>query len=374
MAGSSGSMYTAFIDIGLRGLDKVKSYMNAAVNAVQSSTSQISNSFLQSQQAITSFVGAANPLAMNTFGASVELLKARIGQSLTPYVMQASKAIQDLQNWIKGLDPETKKSIANWIMYGTAAAGAFYALSKGLDIMKAVAANPLALVLLAMGAAALKAASDMDRLNKSMDAAIERGERMKKGIYTEKEHKGSVAAAILDDTSMSKEEKIAKAKEMHAKLTGEAHQIAADNANDTFMKQAGTTYQWAKGMLGGDDQTQIDAKKIEGLNNQIKMLEDAINKLNTGEQVKYTAEGSIPKKKPAGGSGLMLGAMGGAGGGGGSIGSLDNAYSRINSGALGMNEIQREMLKIQQESLAETRETAGDTSSILDVLKRAAGL
>ena len=193
MAASGATLYTAYIDIGLKGLDKIQSYMNSAIAAVQSSTSQISSMFAKSESAIHNFVGAANPLAMNTFGASVEILKARIGQSFTPYVLQAAKAVQDLSKYIKDMDPETKKAIANWVMYGVAAAGAFYALSKGLDIMKLMAANPLAIVLLGIGAAAIKLSQDMDKMTKSMDAAIERGERMKKGIFTQKEFNGSTA-------------------------------------------------------------------------------------------------------------------------------------------------------------------------------------
>ena len=139
MAASGATLYTAWIDIGLKGLDKVQSYMQSAVNVVQASTTQISSMFSRSESAIHSFIGAANPMAMNTFGASVEILKARIGQNFTPYVLQAAKAVQDLSKYIKDMDPETKKAIANWVLYGTAAAGAFYALSKGLAVMNAIA-------------------------------------------------------------------------------------------------------------------------------------------------------------------------------------------------------------------------------------------
>lgn len=369
MAASGGSLYTAWIDIGLKGLDKVQSYMNSAVKTVQSSTSQISSLFGQSESAIHSFVGAANPLAMNTFSASVEILKARIGQSFTPYVLQASKAVQDLANWIKNLDPETKKSIANWVMYGTAAAGAFYALTKVLDVMKMLTANPLAAVLLGIGAAAIKAGQDMDKMIKSMDAAIERGERMKKGIFTEKEFKGSVADAIVNDSEMTKEEKIAKAKEMMAQMQGESHQIAASNRNDTLSKQASTTFQWAKGQLGFEDSTQTDAKKMEKLNNEIGLLANAIEKMSSGKDIEFTDESKIAKKGKEGNR-LMLGGMGGGGG----VGSVDNAYNKINAGALGMNDTQRELLKIQMESLVETRDMASDISSLTEMVQRAAGL
>lgn len=373
MAGSSGSLYTAFIDIGLKGLDKVDKYMKDAVSSVQNHMGRIGEIFTQSDGAIKSFVGAANPLAMNTFGASVELLKARIGQSFTPYILQASKAIQDLGNWIKNIDPETKKSIANWVMYGTAAAGAFYALSKGLDVMKMLAANPLALVLLGIGAAAIKASQDMDKMTQSMDAAIERGERMKKGVFTQKEFTGSTADAIANDGSMTTEQKIAKAREMKAKMEAESHQIASNNRNDTFGKQAATTFQWAKGQLGFEDSTQTDAKKMEKLNNEIGLLTDTIDKLSANKPIQFTDEANIPKKGKGGDNRLLLGAMGGSQGGGGSM-SLDSAYGRLNAGALGQNDLQREMMKIQQETLLETRETAKDTSSITDILKKAVGL
>lgn len=370
MAGSSGSLYTAFIDIGLKGLDKVQSYMKTAVAAVQSSTSQISNSFMSSQQAIHSFVGAANPLAMNTFSASVELLKARIGQSFTPYILQASKAVQDLGRWIKDLDPETKKQIANWVMYGTAAAGAFYALSKGLDVMKMLAANPLAMVLLGIGAAAIKVSQDMDRMTKSMDAAIEAGERMKKGVFTKGEYNRSAAGAIETDESMTKEQKLAKALKVRERLTDEVRSQSRAGANQGYYASAKDA---ALGAFGQTNNTEEQQSSIQLKLKEAGMIDELISRLKEGDKgPKFTAEADIAKRK-GGDNRLMLGAMGGGQGGGGST-SLDSAYGRLNAGALGQNEIQREILKIQQESLLETRETAKDTSSILDMLKGAAGL
>lgn len=374
MAASGATLYTAWIDIGLKGLDKVQSYMQSAVNVVQASTTQISSMFSRSESAIHSFIGAANPMAMNTFGASVEILKARIGQNFTPYVLQAAKAVQDLSRWIKEMNPETKKAIANWVMYGVAAAGAFYALNQILAVSRAIVANPLALAILGIAAAAVKAGADMDKMIKSMDAAIERGERMKKGIFTEREYNGSTAEAIVNDSSMTKDEKIAKAKELKAKMIAESHQLAADNKNDTFGKQASTTFQWAKGQLGFEDSTANDAKKMEELNNEIGLLTNAIDKMAADKPIEFTAEANLPRRAGAGNNRLMLGAMGGMQGGGGGAQSLDSSYSRLNAGALGMNDLQRELLKIQMESLVETREAARDTSSILDILGRAVGM
>ena len=287
MAASGATLYTAWIDIGLKGLDKVQSYMQSAVNVVQASTTQISSMFSRSESAIHSFIGAANPMAMNTFGASVEILKARIGQNFTPYVLQAAKAVQDLSRWIKEMNPETKKAIANWVMYGVAAAGAFYALNQILAVSRAIVANPLALAILGIAAAAVKAGADMDKMIKSMDAAIERGERMKKGIFTEREYNGSTAEAIVNDSSMTKDEKIAKAKELKAKMIAESHQLAADNKNDTFGKQASTTFQWAKGQLGFEDSTANDAKKMEELNNEIGLLTNAIDKMAADKPIEF---------------------------------------------------------------------------------------
>lgn len=373
MAASGATLYTAWIDIGLKGLDKVQSYMQSAVNVVQASTTQISSMFSRSESAIHSFIGAANPMAMNTFGASVEILKARIGQNFTPYVLQAAKAVQDLSRWIKEMNPETKKAIANWVMYGVAAAGAFYALNQILAVSRAIVANPLALAILGIAAAAVKAGADMDKMIKSMDAAIERGERMKKGIFTEREYNGSTAEAIVNDSSMTKDEKIAKAKELKAKMIAESHQLAADNKNDTFGKQASTTFQWAKGQLGFEDSTANDAKKMEELNNEIGLLTNAIDKMAADKPIEFTAEANLPRRAGAGNNRLMLGAMGGMQGGGGTQ-SLDSSYSRLNAGALGMNDLQRELLKIQMESLVQTRDMSTDVSSMLDILGRAVGL
>lgn len=366
---ASANLYTAFIDIGMKGLDKVKSYMDSAVKAVQTSTAQINNAFSISTSAIQSFVGAASPSAMNTFGGSMEILKARIGQSFTPYILDAAKAMQNLANWVKNIDPETKKQIASWIAYGTAAAGGFVVLSKLAGVLEVISKNPLAVVLLGIGAAALKAASDMDKLNKSMAENIDKMQRMKQGTFTEKEFKGGVADAILGDDSMSQEQKIAKAKEMLEKIKAETQKM---NKEGMERGNLSSTKDYLLDKMGFENKTFDDMKKVEGNMTQIGMLEGLIKKLSANEPVTFASEESVKKPKSAKDR-LMLGAMGGSGGGGG-IGSLDSAYSKINSGALGMNDIQRELLKIQQEELKVMQNNEKKTDGILSALQSAMGL
>ncbi len=366
---SGGLLSKVFVEIGYKGFDKIDKYMSNAVASFKNGVGTINNVL----SSMNSVVGSASPLAVNTFNASLEVLKARVGQQLTPFVLQSAKAIQDLSNWIKNLDPEMKKSIANWVMYGTAAAGAFAVLNAGLHVVKAVAANPLALVLLTTAAAAIKVSQDMDKMVKSMDAAIERGERMKKGIYTAKEFAGSTAEAIYNDPEMSREQKIDKAKELRDRLTSQAKEINAANSNDTFGKQAKTTGIKVSSMLfGTEDTVASDAKKSGNLINEIAMLTDTINKLSENKAVEFTDESKLPTKKKGSDNRLLLGALGGSGSAG--VSSLDGSYNKLNSAALGGNDLQRELLKIQQETLIETQNQAKDTTSILDTLRRAFGI
>ena len=364
---ASANLFTAYIDIGMKGLDKVKSYMDSAVKAVQSSTSQISNAFSISTSAIQSFVGAASPAAMNTFGGSVEILKARIGQSFTPYILDAAKAVQNLANWVKNIDPDTKKQVASWIAYGTAAAGGFVILSKLAGLLEVVSKNPLAVVLLGIGAAALKAAADMDKLNKSMAESVDKMQRMKQGTFTEKEFKGGVADAILGDSSLTQEQKLAKAKEMLEKIKAETQKM---NKEGMERGNLSSTKDYLLDKMGFENKTFDDMKKVEGNMTQIGMLEGLIKKLSNNEKVTFASEESV--KKPGSKDRFMLGAMGGSGAG--SIGGLDSAYNKLNSGALGMNDIQRELLKIQQEELKTLQSNEKKTDGILSALQSAMGL
>jgi hypothetical protein len=337
--------------------------MKDAVRAVQTGTAQINNAFSMSTNAIQSFVTAANPAAMNTFGGSVEILKARIGQSFTPYILDAAKAVQNLATWVKNLDPETKKQIVSWVAYGTAAAGAFVILAKFSALLEIVSKNPLAVVLLGIGAAAVKAAVDMDKLNNSLSDVVVKMQRMQKGTFTQKEFKGSAADAILGDDSLSKEQKIAKAKEIAERLRTEAKQMSKEGMERSSIS---STKDYILNKMGMENKTFDDMKKVQGNMQQIGMLEGLIAKLSKNEKVTFASEESV-KKPTSNKDRLMLGAMGG----GGSIGGLDNAYTKLNAGALGGNDIQRELLKIQQEELKYMQEQARSTGDISSALRQA---
>lgn len=364
MAGSA-NLFTAFIELGYKGFDKVDKYMKDAVRAVQTGTAQINNAFSMSANAIQGFVSAANPAAMNTFGGSVEILKARIGQSFTPYILDAAKAVQNLATWVKNLDPETKKQIASWVAYGTAAAAGFVVLTKLASVLEIISKNPLAVVLLGIGAAALKAAVDMDKLNKSMSDSIDKMQRMKQGTFTEKEFKGGVADAILGDDSMSKDQKLAKAKEMLEKIKAETQKMSKEGMNRGNLS---TAKDYALDKMGLQNQTFDDMKKVQGNMQQIGMLEGLILKLSKNEKVSFASEESV-KKPTSNKDRLMLGAMGG----GGTVGGLDNAYNKLNAGALGGNDVQRELLKIQMEELKTMQSQERKTDGILTSLQRAMG-
>lgn len=364
---ASGNLYTAWIDIGLKGFDRIQKGMKDAVSEVKRGMGDIGGWFSTTQGAIERFVGAANPLAMNTFGGSIELLKARIGQSFTPYILQASRAIQDLGNWVKNLDPDTKKQIASWVMYGTAAAGAVFVFSKFASVLTEIYNHPLAVAFLAAAAAAMKLNEEVSKVNKSMLDSIDVNERMKKGVLTEKEYKGSAAEAI-ETSGQNDAQKLLDARLTRNKLVLEGRMAALKGGNRA---QLGNDIDTVKEGLGLENITNDSKRKVNYSLKELGLIDDLISRLESGKGgPKFTAESEI--KKRTAGNQLLLGGVGGAGGGG-SIGSLDSAYNKINAGALGMNDIQREILKIQMDSLAETRDTARDTSSILDTLRQATG-
>ena len=174
---------------------------------------------------------------------------------------------------------------------------------------------------------------------------------------------------VADDDYTALEYRITADGGYYAKKIKNADGVFAAYVN--FLKTSGVdTVCFAQGgdYIGGKDNSKVK----NGFKVSRKMMN--LYFFSADKPIEFTAEANLPRRAGAGNNRLMLGAMGGMQGGGGGAQSLDSSYSRLNAGALGMNDLQRELLKIQMESLVETREAARDTSSILDILGRAVGI
>lgn len=72
---------------------------------------------------IAALVSAIDPSAISTLGDSIGMLAGRIGESFTPFVLQASEALQGMSRWVNGLDASTKSSLASVVSYGVVGLG-----------------------------------------------------------------------------------------------------------------------------------------------------------------------------------------------------------------------------------------------------------
>lgn len=91
--------------------------------------------FAAATASITGWVQAASPAHWATLSGSIQLVSASIGTMFLPYVEQAIDYVQDLYYWFKELDPETKKSIASWTMWGVAGMAALVFVPRLLGML-----------------------------------------------------------------------------------------------------------------------------------------------------------------------------------------------------------------------------------------------
>jgi hypothetical protein len=129
---------------------------------------------------ILALTAAASPDAINTFTGSIKLLSGEVGTIFLPYMVQASKFVQDLRYEFRSLSPETRDNIAKFIVMGTAAAGAAAALTGlALAIIKVgtalttLAAHPVVLAFMAIAAAAAYAAYNIYQVHKANAAILQ---------------------------------------------------------------------------------------------------------------------------------------------------------------------------------------------------------
>lgn len=355
----------AFVELSLKGANAVVAGMNTVRQSIVASLAPIANSLAPAQNAIMGLVSAASPQAFNTFNGSVKLLSATMGTALVPQVMQASKWIQDLAQYIKQMDPETKKQIASWVGYSVVVMGAVVAFTKLSGVLDMIARHPVAATFLAISAAILKVNADMDKMIAKMNETISTMQRMQKGIYTEKEFSQSAAGALESDATMTDEEKLKKALAIRQRITDE---VKAQSREGIERGSVGSAVDYLKGAAGFTNKTDELQTSIQRKLKEAGMLDDYIAKLKAGKKVTFTPESEINK----GGKGLdlaMAGAGLGGGGGGGTVG-LEAAFAANASAALAADEIQQKILQAQLEGNAEAQKTAAGTQRAAAALER----
>lgn len=357
------NLATAFVQLSLKGASAVIAGMNSIRKNITTSLAPLSDNFKQMEASVMGFVSAASPQAIRTFQGSAMLLSATIGTALIPQIIIVSGWIQNLAEYIRNMNPETKAQIANWVGYTVAISGAVYAFSKLNSIFSLIVANPVAATFLAVSAAVLKVNADMDQMIGKMNDAVEVMERMKKGKYTEGEYKGSAAGAI-ETGEGSAEDKLKKAMEVRERLTREVKAQAKEEINQGALVH---TKDYLLGKMGFQDQTAEAQDTIQQKLKEAGMLDDLISRLRDkkgGPQ--FTSKEELQKGR----NGLAL-AGAGVGGGGGGTTSLENAFIQNAQASLAADDIQQKILQQQMEGNQIAQRAAAATERTADALDRA---
>lgn len=355
---------TAFVDLSLKGMSAVMTGLNTMRNKLQGWVGPLADNFQSAQSAVLGFVGAASPQAMNTFTGSVRLVSAVIGTALVPHIIEASRWIQKMAQYIRDMSPETKQQIADWIKWGVVVMGAVYAFTKLNSIISMVVAHPLAATFLAVAAAIMKVNADMDKMISKMNEAVDVMKRMKEGVYTEGEYKRSAAAAIEEDESLSPEEKMKQAKAARDRLTAEVKAQSKEGINRGMF---GSTLDYGLGSIGITNKTDELQQSVQQKLKEAGMLDNLIKRLGSGEKAKFTAAADINKGK--GNDGLLMAGAGVGGGGGGAM-SLESAFMANAQAALAQDEISQKILQAQLEGNDVARKAAASQEQTAQSLKR----
>lgn len=346
------SLAKAFVELSLKGSAAVISGVNEIRSRVMGALAPLGNAFTPAQQGMLNFAAAASPQAFNTFQGSMRILAATIGKEFVPYVIEASRWIQRTANYIRDMDPETKKQIVSWAATAVAVMGAVKAFGMLNDMFSLIAKHPVAAAFLVIAAAVMKVNQAMNQMQESMNKSIDTMERMKKGTYTEGEYKRSAAAAIETDDSMTEEQKLAKAKETLAKVKAEGRAMSKEGKNRDALS---STMDAGLGMAGfGNNKNNELQYSIGKRMNEAGMLEDYIKRLETNKGgPKFTKPEDINKPQKD----LLL-AGAGIGGGGGQSTSLENAFMQTSQNALAADDIQQKIMQLQQEGNAAAQKSA----------------
>lgn len=88
---------------------------------------------------IAGFVQQASPAHWQTLTGSIGLLAGSIGEAFLPAIEAAIDFIQDLDEWVRSLGPDTKKNIATWVMWGAAVLGAAVIIPRVIGFLTLMA-------------------------------------------------------------------------------------------------------------------------------------------------------------------------------------------------------------------------------------------
>lgn len=354
---------TAFVDLTLKGATAVVAGLNNIRKSVVSTLQPLNDNFASAQSQLMGFVAAASPQAMNTFAGSSRLLSAVLGNALIPHIMKASGYIQQLAQYIKNMDPDTKQQIASWVSYGVAVMGAVVVFTKLNSVFGMILQHPIAATFLAVSAAILKVNADMDKMIEKMNEAVGVMQRMKKGIYTEAEYKQSAAAAI-EAGEGSNEDKLKQAEAIRARLTAE---VKAQSKEGIDQGSLGATTDYVKGMFGLTNKTDELQTSIQQKLKEAGMIDDLIDRLKKGKKATFTNKEDIDKNR---GGGLASGFASAGSGMGGQTTSLEGAFMANAQAALAQDELQQKLLQAQLDGNLEAQKAAVNTERAATALER----
>lgn len=387
----------AFVELSLKGGSALLSNVNEIKGKLSASFLTLNNAFEPAQSAILGLVQAASPQAFNTFLGSMRLLAASIGNAFIPLVIDASKWIQKLAGYIREMDPETKKLITTWTGYAVAVVGAVAAMkalslvwsasisilsalgtaikwvtaamalfqgvsstmgaietfSKLRSILDTIKAHAWATAMIAGAGAVLaliyKINAGIQSMQDSMNKTIETMTRMRKGVITEDEFKGSLAEQIDKEYQTDVVRKEAAEDELKRNK-----ERMAELSKNAYAGKYNTPNSWA------DAQGEMEERM-----KQQAILEKYLQNLKEGKKMKFASKEEAETGKMSSSDGFKM-----AGNGmGGQVSDLSNAFMQTASAALQQDELQQKLLQEAMAGNQVAREAAADNKRAADALE-----
>jgi hypothetical protein len=296
---------SAFVEIGLRGslekaFEKQRKLAERASRSVQEHVDKLTSTsariFTAGTAAITGFVAAASPDAINTLTISTQLLAGEIGKSFIPVIVKAIAAIQNVRNVIRNLDAGTKDSAAQWALYGIGTAGAVYgsvklygALERLGGILTVIRAHPVATAITALAAAFAYLTTKVLEGNAALETTS--GNIRKKLEQTQGGAEIMSEPAVAELLHLQRPELI---KQAEHRLAGVNFEIGLIKGNLADLNKAGTMERWFEGISGTPQKL---AARLEDYERRRRALESIIANVRegTGLPVKTEKEGTLSK-------------------------------------------------------------------------------
>jgi hypothetical protein len=128
-SGASGTMFRMFVGADTA-LGKFRFRLEEIQKRMEGMNKAATVTFVAGAAAISGFVAAASPDAMNTLALSFKLLAAEIGTAFIPYMVQAIALTQRAAFWVESLSDGQKDAMAQTALWTVGLAGGAFALSK----------------------------------------------------------------------------------------------------------------------------------------------------------------------------------------------------------------------------------------------------